>query len=319
MKERAAIFCANGIGDALLMSPLAHALGSKAFKVDVFHPNPKLLEPLFPVYNWMQIPNSDSLLKILTSYDKVFIENDNSANAWEIINLRNKHGLKNIFFLFPTPCPKASKSNDFTFKKNVSFSKNLENAVSFFLGDLSFQSTPDTFLKTLEPLNKDPKRIVIHPLSKDPRRNWKKSKFLSLANKLHAQGYTVSFVLSHDEYPKWEEVKKLGLDVKSFSDLKALANFIATAGYFIGNDSGIGHLASLCKIPTLTISGNHKRVKLWRPGFCLNKLALPFLPLPCFKGINFYFREWYWQSFVSVHKVLKTFKKLTQVSIGGVR
>ena len=65
---------------------------------------------------------------------------------------------------------------------------------------------------------------------------------------------------------------------------------------------------------TLTISGNPKRVRLWRPDWGHGKVVTIPFPLPNFKGINFRIRENHWQNFVPVSRVFKSFLELADES-----
>ena len=81
------------------------------------------------------------------------------------------------------------------------------------------------------------RRVVIHTGAGHPVRKWPVERFNELAARLRAAG--------------WEVVM---LD-DSLRDLGPLLDTLATAGRFIGNDSGPGHLAALLGVPTFTIFG----------------------------------------------------------------
>ena len=116
--------------------------------------------------------------------------------------------------------------------------------------------------------------------------------------------------MSKQEAHEWSDLDKYEYERPLFDHLQDLKNYLFESGYFIGNDSGIGHLASNLKIPTLTISSNRKLAKLWRPGWYYGKVVFPSTVLPNFKGINFAFRDKHWSKFISVRKVLNNFYKL---------
>lgn len=81
------------------------------------------------------------------------------------------------------------------------------------------------------------RRLVIHTGAGHPVRKWPVERFNEVARRLRAVG--------------WEVVM---LD-DSLRDLGQLLDILATAGRFIGNDSGPGHLAALLGVPTFTIFG----------------------------------------------------------------
>ena len=83
---------------------------------------------------------------------------------------------------------------------------------------------------------------VIHPFSGSPRKNWPLEKFRSVASRLRLP---VRWCAGEDDPPLLEAVY--------IPDLLELARFLAGAALYIGNDSGITHLAAAVGTPTLAI------------------------------------------------------------------
>lgn len=167
--------------------------------------------------------------------------------------------------------------------------------------------TRDNGLKPLPNLEfrKYKNRIIIHPTSSLERKNWPKAKFIKLTEKLITRGFEPHFILSEKERKDWDDVIKKGFSVPVFSNLSKVAEFIYESGYFIGNDSGIGHLASNLGIPTLSIILRKGVACKWRPAWAPNIVVLsPFWlnPRPL--------KEKFWKIFISVNKVLRNFEKL---------
>lgn len=81
------------------------------------------------------------------------------------------------------------------------------------------------------------RRIVIHTGAAQAVREWPRERFEALARELTAQGWNVELIDN------------------SLRDLDALLDHLASADFFIGNDSGPGHLAALSGVPTFTIFG----------------------------------------------------------------
>lgn len=294
---RSALLCASGIGDGLLMMIVAHHLKKCRMHPTVFHDSAEILTPLFEEHSFMQ----HCSLEALEDFDTVIVENDNSKRAWDLFRLRDQGKMEHVRFLFPTPSPNF-KEGDFLFNPKLPVATNLSAACAELLGSPPSKENDLTLPHGVH--EKYAKRIVIHPTSNDPKRNWKKSQFLKLAERLKQEGFSPVFIVSPEERKEWEG---LGIELPSFPSLKEVALFIYESGYLIGNDSGLGHLASNLGIATVTISGNPKRVRLWRPDWAHGKVVtLPF-PLPNFKGIHFRMRENHWQKFVSVNKVFETF------------
>ena len=106
---------------------------------------------------------------------------------------------------------------------------------------------------------------VIHPFSGSARKNWPLGKFRALAAKLPMP---VRWCAGDDDPPLIGAIR--------IPDLWELAGFLAGAALYIGNDSGITHLAAAVGTPTLTIfvssdprvwapRGDHVRVAVSRP------------------------------------------------------
>lgn len=85
--------------------------------------------------------------------------------------------------------------------------------------------------------------VVIHPFSGSHHKNWPLVRFQHLAEKLPL---TVRWTCGPEETLA---------DAIRFENLVDLANWLAGADLFIGNDSGIAHLAAAVGIPTLVLFG----------------------------------------------------------------
>jgi ADP-heptose:LPS heptosyltransferase len=87
------------------------------------------------------------------------------------------------------------------------------------------------------PNSKIQNHIVIHTGAAQPTRQWGRGQFEEIARRLLESGWPVTL-----------------LDDQS-GNLDDLLQTLATAGRFIGNDSGPGHLAALLGVPTFSIFG----------------------------------------------------------------
>lgn len=305
-----AVVCANGLGDALLMMTLCSHLKNSGAKVSVFHPLSNALNELFPDYAFLPLPKLSEAVTTFKSFDKVYIQNDHSKFCWHLIEARQNQKLNNLCFLFPKPCPKALISQDFEFEKGKPFVTNLKTFIKRDFGTLLNSKYNDLFLEGQDFPEKNNNLVAIHPTSKDLKRNWKKKQFLVLAQKLKELKFFPVFIVAPEEAGDWDDIKTLGFTYRSFQSLQELCLFLSSANYFIGNDSGLGHLASLVNVHTLTISGNKQRVATWRPDFFKGDIVCPRIALPSFRSLSFDFRGNFWQNFVSVKRVYKTFLQL---------
>src|ERR1035437_2537965 len=107
---------------------------------------------------------------------------------------------------------------------------------------------------------------VIHPFSSSARKNWPLEKFRALAKQLERL-MPVRWCTGEDDPPLNGAVR--------IDDLYELACWLAKARVYIGNDSGITHLAAAVGTPVLALfgptdpevwapRGQHVRVGRWR-------------------------------------------------------
>ncbi len=99
--------------------------------------------------------------------------------------------------------------------------------------------------------------VVIHPGSGNQAKNWPLGNFLELATSLQARGLRTAFLLGPAEEAtglaqelsrrRWEFIR--GLSVAQ------VARLLSAARLYVGNDSGISHLAGLVGAPSLVIFG----------------------------------------------------------------
>ena len=92
---------------------------------------------------------------------------------------------------------------------------------------------------------------------------------------------------------------------KCLATLDQVAEFIAESGWFIGSDSGLGHLASAIGIPTVSLHQRSKVRKRWHPAFAINEALLP--------AINLIYKPWkekYWKYFLSSGQIIRALHRL---------
>jgi ADP-heptose:LPS heptosyltransferase len=153
-------------------------------------------------------------------------------------------------------------------------------------------------------LEEKAKVIILHPGSGSKKKVWPPDRFLSLAQILQnrfgskilipfgpAEGSEVEEVFEGMDPRTWIRVKELSL--------KELASVMEGCRLFIGNDSGISHLASSLGIPTIAIFGPTDP-KVWSPrgervwvvqkeipcSPCPRDRFLHCIDLECLKGIE---------------------------------
>ena len=93
-------------------------------------------------------------------------------------------------------------------------------------------------------------KIIIHPGASAPEKSWGDDNFVWLAEKL-SKKYPVWIVLGPAEYGLAEKFK--GMTVFKCKDLDELTIILSYGRLFIGNDSGVMHVASLFDMPIVGI------------------------------------------------------------------
>lgn len=149
------------------------------------------------------------------------------------------------------------------------------------------------------------RRVVIHPTSYELQKNWLPKRFMRLADQLQKRDYQPAFIVSPAERPTWLQQVATPELLPAFASLAEVAAWIYESGWFIGNDSGIGHLASNLGIPTITLGMRPKMLQRWRPAWAPGIVLLP----PSWL-IGPWLKRKLWKYFISVSRVLTAFKQL---------
>ena len=97
---------------------------------------------------------------------------------------------------------------------------------------------------------------VIHPFSGSAKKNWPLEKFRGLAEQL-GRTMPVRWCAGEDDPPLAEAVQ--------IADLYELGCWLAKARLYVGNDSGITHLAAAVGTPVLALFGPASDPAVWAP------------------------------------------------------
>jgi heptosyltransferase-3 len=308
--QRCAVFSCLGMGDGLIALVLSNNLHLNGRAVTTFHPFLDSLQAWFPHLPIRRFPCSEDLEVELKQFDRFFIIYEKSPWMQSVLTHSQKHFPNQTTILNPI----ATQRHDYLHWEEGRFDGNrafVDNLYTFCKDILKFtvvtKSNGICNLEEVRPhLHK--KRIVIHPCSSREGKNWPRKKFLKLACHLKEWGYTPSLLLTEEERRGWDLSK---VDAPLFLDMSALASFISESGYMIGNDSGIGHLASCLGLPTLTICRSLQTSKFWRPAWARGEVVTPPAWVPNLKG--FRWRDRYWKRWVTVNNVLNRFTHLTHL------
>ena len=95
--------------------------------------------------------------------------------------------------------------------------------------------------------------VFLHSGAAQPVRVWPLERFRHLAQRLRAAGEPVIVACDPDQRDWWLRAGETAVATpQTVAELLALVD---RAGLFVGNDSGPGHLAAFCGLPTLTLFG----------------------------------------------------------------
>ncbi|SAL79103.1 Glycosyltransferase family 9 (heptosyltransferase) [Caballeronia arvi] len=148
-------------------------------------------------------------------------------------------------------------------------------------------------------------RIAIHPTGSHPEKMWGRAKFLALSRGLAHLHWQPSFLVAPAEFGAWGDIASEGCEINALPRLGEVATWIAESSWFIGNDSGLGHLASCIGVPTLSLFMRRGLARSWRPGWGPGAVVLPLSVLP-FGAL----RERMWQRLLTVRRVMTAFQML---------
>ena len=122
------------------------------------------------------------------------------------------------------------------------------HAVDFFLGVAASGEYPR--LRFQAPRGE--RRVVIHPFSGGAKKNWPLERYRAVADQLPLP---VAWSAGPEEHLA---------EAQRFSQLDELARWVASASLYIGNDSGITHLAAATGTPVIALFGASDP-RVWAP------------------------------------------------------
>ena len=118
-------------------------------------------------------------------------------------------------------------------------------------------------------LHKNPDGVlVIHPGSGGEPKCWPRDRFLQLGRDLKRNGIVPTLILGEAEQERWghKVVRELQDEFPWYlhMGLYELAEKLSRARLYLGNDSGVSHLAAMTGVPTITLFGPSNDQQ-WRP------------------------------------------------------
>ncbi|VVB80391.1 Glycosyltransferase family 9 (heptosyltransferase) [uncultured archaeon] len=301
------IMSCPGLGDGLISLLLAENLSQSGNEVEVFHAGVLCeLKKWFSSATILSLPAAYNE-KLLDEYDHFFVFYD-QGHPWMNHFISEGKKKEKVTVLNASSGRKNGSQpfyEDAYLESDRSMVENMELFCRRVLCLLP--TTKKLTLNIPAAVGKDPKRVVIHASGAKEGKRWDLEKFLRLYEHLKKKNFSPIFVFRESEKEEFAPLEGK-VSVKFCKDCDELARFLLTARFFIGNDSGVGHLASSLGVPTVTIFRNKRGSKLWRPHFTKGKVVYP----PSWI-LNLSFcrlRDKKWQSFITVNSVLRSFETL---------
>lgn len=303
MMDKCAVFSCRGLGDGLFSLVLSNNLVLNGYPTTTFHPFFQHLQSWFralPIKPFSSHPEH-----LLAQFDQIFIFHETSPWIQDILSIcLEKYREKTTVITLLDPFWEETR-----FDKNIPFLDNIYNFCSkqlkLPLATKSNGITPPPSCLS----QRYPNRVILHPTSSRKGKNWPRKRFLKLYDALEKRGFEPVFILTKEERVHWDPE---GRQAPDFPHLEAVSSYLYESGFFIGNDSGLGHLASCLKVPTVTLARQRAFSRFWRPSWTTGELVFAPKWIPNLK--RFRLRDHYWKYLIPVRQVLTAFEKLQKRS-----
>jgi ADP-heptose:LPS heptosyltransferase len=124
---------------------------------------------------------------------------------------------------------------------------------------------------------------LLHPGAGSLRKRWPLTGFLEVSGQLESRGATPEFVVGPAEDDLVPRLEKQAPKLHRPGDLLELLALLRSAGTYIGNDSGVSHVAAWLGLPSVVIFGPSDPVR-WQPrGPAVAIVRPPLDCTPCFE------------------------------------
>lgn len=266
------VVCSPGLGDAVILQIVSHHLQKAGFEVTTV-----------TNHRFGRWVDGYWFSRTLGSPDAIYLQHGNDPKSYEI----QKLGIPLYIFYGSYKESKhgpLDPKRDYVCDLNLPMVANVQRALQHQFGIAAAKENGFSPPKGLVH-RKHSKRVLIHKTSGNTARNWPEDNFQTIAKWLQSKGFNPVYL-------------------SEFGNLEELTSYIYESGYFLGNDSGPGHIASCLAIPNLIIGRDEKHMRHWRPGWELGEIVVPPRWVPNFK--HFRLRETLWKRFITPKKVIKS-------------
>ncbi len=315
MSLKSAVFCHSGLGDGIISLTVSNNFHQNGWEVTTYHNGLSSLQSWFPHLEVKNYPSLSEKEKILETFDQIVLfHNDSNLFVLEMIEMGKKRYPEKVKVIYPYPSKGIYQRPYYKDSFLDPTKPLLTGLIQFCKESLSLEkiTLENGFIAPLHLIHrKHKKRVALHVNSSREGKNWPIHKYVKLALHLKNNGFDPIFITgSKKDREAYLWLEEQGWEVPLFASLSELASYLYEVEFFVGNDSGLGHLASCLKIPTLTISRRKRVARFWKPSWTFSKLVCPYSWIPNLGG--FRLRDRKWKAFISTRRVLKTFCKLVQ-------
>jgi heptosyltransferase-3 len=164
---------------------------------------------------------------------------------------------------------------------------------------------------------------LIHPAAAFETKQWATRNFARIAEDLAARGFNCVAVAAPNERQVVDSlIENSSARVSAFTDLQLpeVTALAARSRLFVGNDSGIAHMAAAVRVPSVVIFGS-SNVAHWRPWAAapaeVVREELPCQPCPGYKCAEFDAPECIRR--VSVERVAASIERVLEASSAGLK
>ena len=285
--KRGLIINPGAIGDCLLTLPLAKfmkdALGLDGVDLSAdsdythFYPGRTCIDSVasinsggwhrfFSAHNEFEIEHNDPLVRRLSRYEWIvsFMGHGNFDFERNLAYAVNCVRSAEVSILEMIPADVAGHISDHYIREFLRANPGVEMDASFSGSDVLIELSAEDTERGREILKGagvggDEKVVVMHPGSGGQHKCWGAGNFIAVAEKLKGDGIAVVFVLGPAEMERFspETVAEFAACGRCLTglDLLETACVLSRADVFVGNDSGISHLAAAMGRPTVAIFG----------------------------------------------------------------
>lgn len=315
LPKTAAVISSPGIGDGVMMMVASHLLHHQGYVVTTFHNGLQQISDWFPSHRFLSLPKIPRLAAVFSSFDLVILQYDHHRLETKfLIKLYQEGLIKKLSIFYPSK-ESAQREQlspyDQIFSPNQSMVENIAVSISSLLS--IHQASKNNGLTPLSSLerNKYNNRIVINPIKYPQASAWSANKFIKVGEKLQKLGYTIAFCVPLHNRFQWEHILAKGFLLPALPSIREAISYIFESYLFIGNDSGLGHIASNLQMPTVIIANCYKRMRLWKPGWFPSRVLTPAKWI--LNPKKYRYRERYWDLFISTRQVINACKEFINI------